>query len=66
MLENRIYRGEIVHKDMAYPGLHEAIVDEALLDMVQLALDENRVKRVTRSTAINPSLLTGLVYEASG
>ncbi|CCB63359.1 recombinase family protein [Hyphomicrobium sp. MC1] len=66
MLKNRIYRGEIVHKDKAYPGLHDAIVDEALWDMVQAALAENRVERVTRSTAANPSLLAGLVYDASG
>jgi DNA invertase Pin-like site-specific DNA recombinase len=66
MLQNRIYRGEIAHKDKAYPGLHEAIVDEALWDMVQAALAENRVERVTRSTATNPSLLAGLVYDASG
>ncbi len=30
MLQNRIYRAEIVHNDNVYPGLHEAIIDEAL------------------------------------
>jgi site-specific DNA recombinase len=30
MLQNRIYRGEIVHKDEAYPGEHEPIVDDDL------------------------------------
>src|SRR5438874_8987161 len=30
MLQNRIYRGEIVHKDKSYPGEHEAIIDETL------------------------------------
>ena len=66
MLQNRIYRGEIVHKDNAYPGLHDAIVDEALWDEVQAALAENRVERVTRSKAAAPSLLAGLVYDDSG
>ena len=66
MLQNRIYRGEIVHKDNAYPGLHDAIVDEALWDEVQGALIENRVERMTRSTATAPSLLAGLVYDDSG
>src|SRR5262244_2569819 len=28
MLQNRIYRGEIVHKDRSYPGEHKAIVDQ--------------------------------------
>jgi len=65
MLQNRIYRGEIVHKDKVYPGLHDAIIDEALWDEVQRALAENRVERVTRSKAAAPSLLTGLVYDAT-
>ncbi len=66
MLQNRIYRGEIVHRENAYPGLHDAIVDEALWGEVQAALAENRVERVTRSTAMAPSLLASLVYDANG
>jgi len=66
MLQNLIYRGEIVHKDKIYPGLHEPIIDEALWDTVQTALAENRVERTTRSKAIAPSLLAGLVYDDSG
>lgn len=65
ILQNRIYRGEIVHKDNAYPGLHDAIIDEALWDEVQAALGENRVERATRSHAASPSLLAGLVYDKS-
>ena len=38
MLQNRIYRGEIVHKGTAYPGEHEAIIDDALWDAVQKKL----------------------------
>ena len=37
MLQNRIYRGEIVHRDNCYPGLHEAIIDQALWHEVQAA-----------------------------
>ena len=66
MLQNRIYRGEIVHKENAYPGLHHAIVDEALWDEVHAALIENRVERQIGATAKAPSLLTGLVYDDSG
>lgn len=66
MLQNRIYRGEIVHKDTSYPGLHEPIIDETLWDEVQAALAENRVERTTRSRALDPSLLAGLVYDDSG
>jgi hypothetical protein len=66
MLQNRIYRGEIVHKGNAYPGLHEPIIDEDLWNAAHAALAENRVERVTRSTAAAPSLLAGLVYDESG
>jgi len=66
MLQNRIYRGEIVHKDASYPGLHDAIIDEALWNAAQAALAVNRVERTTRSKAIDPSLLAGLVYDDSG
>ena len=38
MLQNRIYRGEIVHKDKSYPGEHDAIVDERLWNEVQAIL----------------------------
>src|SRR5215510_166897 len=30
MLQNRIYRGEIVHKDNSYPSEHDPIIDQAL------------------------------------
>ena len=35
LLQNRIYRGEIVHKDRSYPGQHDPIVDQELWDAVQ-------------------------------
>ena len=66
MLQNSIYRGQIVHRDKCYPGLHDAIIDETLWDEVQTALADNRVERVTRSHASAPSLLAGLVYDGSG
>jgi hypothetical protein len=35
MLQNRVYRGEVVHKGQVYPGEQAAIVDEALWERVQ-------------------------------
>ena len=66
MLQNRIYRGEIVHRANCYPGLHEAIIDEALWHEVQATLVENRIERVARSSVTAPSLLAGLVYDGAG
>jgi site-specific DNA recombinase len=34
MLQNRIYRGEIVHKQQSYPGEHPPIIDQPLWDAV--------------------------------
>jgi hypothetical protein len=66
MLQNRIYRGEIVHKGASYPGAHEAIVDQELWKVVQRLLSDNRVGRDTGAHAANPSLLAGLVYDDAG
>src|SRR6202043_447838 len=35
LLQNRIYRGEIVHKELSYPGEHAPIIDQELWDTVQ-------------------------------
>ena len=66
MLQNRIYRGEIVHKGKAFPGEHAAIVDEELWREVQNRLEANRLERREGDKAIEPSLLTGLVFDAQG
>ena len=65
MLKNRVYRGEIVHKGNAFPGEHAAIVDEELWQRVQSHLDANRLERREGDSAIEPSLLTGIVFDAS-
>ena len=66
MLQNRIYRGEIVHKDKSYPGEQRAIVEQDLWDRVQARLAENRVERRTGGRAKNPSLLVGLLHDDKG
>ena len=66
MLQNRIYRGEIVHKGAGYPGQHEAIVDKALWTRAQRRLADNRVERQTGRRAAEPSLLAGLIYDHGG
>ena len=66
MLQNRIYRGEIVHKDKSYPGEQRAIVEQDLWDRVQARLAENRVERRIGGRAKNPSLLVGLLHDDKG
>ena len=45
LLQNRIYRGEVVHKGTVYAGEHEAIVDDELWNAVQAKLSRNRTRR---------------------
>jgi len=66
MLQNRIYRGEIVHKDKSYPGEHEAIINEALWSEVQAILTENRADRMLGTAEKSVSLLTGMLFDARG
>jgi DNA invertase Pin-like site-specific DNA recombinase len=66
MLQNRIYCGEIAHKDQSYPGEHAPIIDEALWDEVQHRLAANRFDRATGAGATQVSLLAGLIYDDAG
>ena len=66
MLQNRIYRGEIVHKDQAYPGEHIPIIDEDLWQKVQTTLAANRVDRGAGKGNRHISLLAGLIHDAHG
>ena len=65
MLKNQIYRGKIVHKGIAFPGEHAAIVDEELWGRVQSHLEVNRIERREGDKALEPSLLAGIVFDAS-
>ena len=66
MLQNRIYRGEIVHKDRAYPGEHEPIIEEPLWEDVQQKLAANAVERGIGERRTDNSLLAGLMFDAEG
>src|ERR1700731_2577079 len=66
MLQNRIYRGDIVHQDTAYPVQHTAILDLELWRIVQEKLIANRHERSLAVGAEAPSLLAGLIVDAAG
>lgn len=66
ILQNQLYRGEIVHKGKPYPGQHDAIIEEELWNEVRAILADNRVERALRSKAADPSLLAGFVFDADG
>jgi DNA invertase Pin-like site-specific DNA recombinase len=66
LLKNRIYLGEIVHKDAAYPNAHPSMIDADLFDAVQARLaaasGRERRKRIGGGTG----LLTGIIFDAMG
>ena len=50
LLNNRVYRGEALHKGNAYPGEHAAIIDADLWEGVHAILQESPRKRANHST----------------
>jgi site-specific DNA recombinase len=66
MLQNRIYRGEITHKDDSYPGQHQPIIDRAIWDQVQELFRSNLKAERRHPRSTEPSLLTGLLYDDQG
>ena len=66
MLQNRIYLGEIVHKDKSFPGQHPGIIDQDLWDRVQAQFKANLQAESKRPRATSTSLLMGLLYDEAG
>ena len=66
ILNNRVYIGEAVHKGIAYPGEHDAIIDRVLWNRVHDILRESPRRRAANSRAQTPSLLKGLVFGPTG
>jgi DNA invertase Pin-like site-specific DNA recombinase len=66
ILRNRVYVGLAVHKGVAYPGEHAAIISQSLWDKAQSILRESPRMRACRSRAATPALLKGLLFGPSG
>src|ERR1700732_1185798 len=63
MLQNRIYRGEVVHKEQSHPGEHPPIIDQPLWDAVQAQLAGNAAERNASARHRQLSLLAGLLFD---
>ena len=66
LLNNRTYLGLAVHKGIAYPGEHAAIIPQDLWDKVHAILAENALTRSARTRAKTPALLKGLLFGPTG
>jgi site-specific DNA recombinase len=66
LLNNRTYRGEAVHKETAYGGAHEPIIDQQTWDHVQDLLQSNRIDRKAGKGFRDASLLAGILFDEKG
>jgi len=66
LLNNRTYIGEAVHKGVAYPGEHQAIIERSLWDRVHTVLRESPRRRAANTRTQTPSLLKGLIFGPTG
>ena len=65
LLRNRLFLGELNHKDKSYPGEHPAIIEKEIFDAVQAKLDENLQGRRQRRDPSH-ALLKGLLFDDRG
>ena len=67
LLHNRVYVGDAVHKGVAYPGEHQAIVTRSIWERAQAILNEKASTRRGQSRAADkPALLKGLIFGPTG
>ena len=65
LLKNRVYIGDIIHKDEHFAGEHAAIVEQPLFDAVQSRLASHATSRGA-ARLLNPALLVGRIFDDKG
>jgi site-specific DNA recombinase len=63
VLNNRVYLGEIKHKDKHYEGEHKVIITQAVWDLVQDIFSKNSHTRGNQTRANTPAMLRGLLFD---
>ncbi|WP_310473850.1 recombinase family protein [Sandarakinorhabdus sp.] len=66
LLVNRIYIGQIRHKNEHFPGEHDAIIAPEVWDAVQAQLEGNGVTRKHDQILRHANLLGGLLFDGLG
>jgi site-specific DNA recombinase len=66
LLQNVTYIGQVAHRGQAYPGQHEAIIEQSVFEKAQAILTENRRKQKNGQGAQECSLLAGLLFDERG
>lgn len=63
MLSNKVYIGKIIHKNEAYDGEHNRIIDDITFERAQKLLYENKLDKVCGTKCSSNSLLAGLIFD---
>lgn len=66
LLRNSLYIAEIHYQGGIYPAQHAPIIDRTLWERVQRALSDAAVARKSGANVIEPSLLSGLLWDPAG
>jgi len=66
LIRNRIFLGEIRHRETWYPGEHVPIIDQELWDRAQSVIQVDSRQRGNQARATVPFLLKGLLVDADG
>jgi len=70
LLSNRVYLGQITHKELSHPGQHAAIIDQDIFEAVQLRLATKAGAKRRSIVGLAPrsprAPLTGLVFDDRG
>ena len=66
LLGNRVYLGEVRHKDQHFPGEHGAIIETAIWERAQAQAAGNRIQRAGPTNLNHQYLLRGLLYDGLG
>jgi site-specific DNA recombinase len=66
ILHNRVYLGEAVHKGIAYPGEHDAIIDGELWEKACALIHARPCTRAKRPRGHTAALLKGLMFGPTG
>ena len=66
LLANRVYIGEVRHRDQHFAGEYSAIIAEEVFTRVQARLAANRIRRTSSSNLQHNNLLRGLLFDGLG
>ena len=66
LLANRVYLGEVRHREAHYPGEHAAIVPRKLWERVKAGLSDARIDRRSPRNLRHGNLLGGILFDGLG